>query len=430
MESGYYSELESLASAPLCLSETLGPYSDGLAQRNRPGKGRSGSSGRRKREFISDEKKDATYWEKRRKNNEAAKRSREKRRISDLVLESQVLALNEENVRLRSELLALKLRFGLITTAGYAPKSPYYGAYSNGPGSLLHSDSSEAEHSSRGSGSAAGSKSSPRGSLSDISDVSSSARDSPEPAMHRDELQGPLKEPEGARARDDPIGHAGPATCKPGPPAGAEQPRVHTSRAGGTFPSPPPSPAEHQPNQVGPRAGYTQLAVQGGLGEAPPPRAPDGADPGARRVKGHPLPDTASGPLAGAGAGARGPEGHSPARRRLPTERREGSPLGPWPAAGRGARGLVRDAAPLCGSRPQELRRTALPHKLRLKVRSSPASEQRSAQGLPAHRDPALGGHGEDLLWATSFDKDNWVTDRENEASKVKEDRRMGGVKN
>ncbi|KAK1876926.1 Nuclear factor interleukin-3-regulated protein [Dissostichus eleginoides] len=27
---------------------------------------------RRKREFISDEKKDACYWEKRRKNNEAA----------------------------------------------------------------------------------------------------------------------------------------------------------------------------------------------------------------------------------------------------------------------------------------------------------------------------------------------------------------------
>uniref|UniRef100_A0A452HHQ3 BZIP domain-containing protein n=1 Tax=Gopherus agassizii TaxID=38772 RepID=A0A452HHQ3_9SAUR len=60
--------------------------------------------------FISDEKKDASYWEKRRKNNEAAKRSREKRRFNDLVLESRVLALNEENLRLKTELLQLKLR--------------------------------------------------------------------------------------------------------------------------------------------------------------------------------------------------------------------------------------------------------------------------------------------------------------------------------
>lgn len=69
---------------------------------------------RRKREFIQDEKKDDCYWEKRRKNNEAAKRSREKRRVNDMVLEQRVLGLLEENARLRAELLALKLRFGLI----------------------------------------------------------------------------------------------------------------------------------------------------------------------------------------------------------------------------------------------------------------------------------------------------------------------------
>uniref|UniRef100_A0A8C4YKR9 BZIP domain-containing protein n=1 Tax=Gopherus evgoodei TaxID=1825980 RepID=A0A8C4YKR9_9SAUR len=73
--------------------------------------------------FISDEKKDASYWEKRRKNNEAAKRSREKRRFNDLVLESRVLALNEENLRLKTELLQLKLRFGLISTAAFVEKS-------------------------------------------------------------------------------------------------------------------------------------------------------------------------------------------------------------------------------------------------------------------------------------------------------------------
>ncbi|KAM6113489.1 NFIL3 like protein [Phoenicopterus ruber ruber] len=68
-----------------------------------------------KREFMPDEKKDNTYWEKRRKNNEAAKRSREKRRLNDFAMESQLAALSEENAILRTELLSLKLRFGLIS---------------------------------------------------------------------------------------------------------------------------------------------------------------------------------------------------------------------------------------------------------------------------------------------------------------------------
>ncbi|XP_026069815.1 uncharacterized protein nfil3-6 [Carassius auratus] len=72
------------------------------------------TSVRRKREFIPYEKKDEGYWDKRRKNNEAAKRSREKRRVNDMVLENRVLALLEENARLRAEMLALKFRFGLI----------------------------------------------------------------------------------------------------------------------------------------------------------------------------------------------------------------------------------------------------------------------------------------------------------------------------
>uniref|UniRef100_A0A8C3JPI7 BZIP domain-containing protein n=1 Tax=Calidris pygmaea TaxID=425635 RepID=A0A8C3JPI7_9CHAR len=78
------------------------------------------SACRRKREFIPDEKKDAMYWEKRRKNNEAAKRSREKRRLNDLVLENKVIALGEENATLKAELLSLKLKFGLITSAAHA----------------------------------------------------------------------------------------------------------------------------------------------------------------------------------------------------------------------------------------------------------------------------------------------------------------------
>nr|XP_033813103.1 nuclear factor interleukin-3-regulated protein-like [Geotrypetes seraphini] len=81
--------------------------------------GKMATGSRRKREFMPEEKKDAMYWEKRRKNNEAAKRSREKRRLNDFALESRMVALSEENNYLKAELLSLKLRFGLITSAVY-----------------------------------------------------------------------------------------------------------------------------------------------------------------------------------------------------------------------------------------------------------------------------------------------------------------------
>lgn len=74
---------------------------------------------RRKREFIPEERKDVLYWEKRRKNNEAAKRSREKRRMNDYVLESHLMALREENSRLNAELMAIKVHFGLLKPAAY-----------------------------------------------------------------------------------------------------------------------------------------------------------------------------------------------------------------------------------------------------------------------------------------------------------------------
>lgn len=165
-------------------------------------KSKSNMSCRRKREFISDEKKDASYWEKRRKNNEAAKRSREKRRLNDMVLENRVIALNDENVRLKTELLQLKLRFGLISAASYMEKSQQIGGtvsgssggsstssshfypsgYSSSSQVMMNSDSSETEQSSRGEGRAQLVKYSPRGSLSDMSDGSS--RDSPEPMSY------------------------------------------------------------------------------------------------------------------------------------------------------------------------------------------------------------------------------------------------------
>ncbi|XP_008407055.1 uncharacterized protein LOC103464609 [Poecilia reticulata] len=69
---------------------------------------------RRKREFTPSERKDENYWDKRRKNNEAAKKSREKRRANDMVLERRVLGLLEENARLKAEVLALKFHFGMV----------------------------------------------------------------------------------------------------------------------------------------------------------------------------------------------------------------------------------------------------------------------------------------------------------------------------
>ncbi len=61
---------------------------------------------RKRRDFIPNELKDESYWERRRKNNLAAKRSREKRRLNDIVLEAKVLELtNINNV--------MKLKFDL-----------------------------------------------------------------------------------------------------------------------------------------------------------------------------------------------------------------------------------------------------------------------------------------------------------------------------
>ncbi|KAK7940169.1 hypothetical protein WMY93_003495 [Mugilogobius chulae] len=188
-----------------CL-ESFSGYDDSLsplpaARIGRLVKPKPNATCRRKREFISDEKKDASYWEKRRKNNEAAKRSREKRRLNDMVLENRVMALNDENVRLKTELLQLKLRFGLISTASYMEKSQQITGsstnmnssassasststqyYTNGYSSsqvTINSDSSETEQSGRNESHRQLVKYSPRGSLSDMSDGSS--RDSPEP---------------------------------------------------------------------------------------------------------------------------------------------------------------------------------------------------------------------------------------------------------
>lgn len=70
-------------------------------------------SQRKQREFIPDNKKDESYWDRRRRNNEAAKRSREKRRFNDMILEQRVVELSKENHILKAQLAAIKDKFGI-----------------------------------------------------------------------------------------------------------------------------------------------------------------------------------------------------------------------------------------------------------------------------------------------------------------------------
>ncbi|CAF2361586.1 unnamed protein product [Rotaria sp. Silwood2] len=72
-------------------------------------------SRRKKRAFIPDDKKDPTYWSQRSKNNLSAKRSRVKRRMNDLVLETKLTQLNNENQILRAKIDMLARKFGHLT---------------------------------------------------------------------------------------------------------------------------------------------------------------------------------------------------------------------------------------------------------------------------------------------------------------------------
>ncbi|XP_037680272.1 NFIL3 like protein [Choloepus didactylus] len=102
---------------------SLEDASEGHGKTLRRARGRDAAV-RRQREFTPQEKKDTVYWEKRRKNNEAARRSREKRRLKDEAVEGRLAVLLEENARLRAELRALKLHFGLLPAAGGPPTLP------------------------------------------------------------------------------------------------------------------------------------------------------------------------------------------------------------------------------------------------------------------------------------------------------------------
>lgn len=58
-------------------------------------------------EMKADPSKDPSYLEKRRKNNESAKRSREARRSKEELVALRVITLEEENMKLRAEITLL-----------------------------------------------------------------------------------------------------------------------------------------------------------------------------------------------------------------------------------------------------------------------------------------------------------------------------------
>ncbi|XP_040272875.1 nuclear factor interleukin-3-regulated protein [Bufo bufo] len=173
------------------MSESMDSSNDMLYNEGSVSKNKS-SSCRRKREFIPDEKKDAMYWEKRRKNNEAAKRSREKRRLNDMVLENKLIALGEENSNLKTELLSLKLKFGLISSASYAQEiqkvtsatAVYFQEYAAAKSNAARSFSGEHEHPLMGSSCISVIKHSPQSSISDVSEVSSGELVHPTPTQN------------------------------------------------------------------------------------------------------------------------------------------------------------------------------------------------------------------------------------------------------
>ena len=63
----------------------------------------------RKKQFVPDDMKTGKYWAKRSKNNEAAKKSREARRLKENQIAMRARFLEEQNNGLKAEVEGLKL---------------------------------------------------------------------------------------------------------------------------------------------------------------------------------------------------------------------------------------------------------------------------------------------------------------------------------
>merc|ERR1712193_122266 len=61
-----------------------------------------------RKQLVRDEDKDEKYWDKRRKNNQAAKRSREARRSRENQISMRASFLEKDNAMLKEELLTVK----------------------------------------------------------------------------------------------------------------------------------------------------------------------------------------------------------------------------------------------------------------------------------------------------------------------------------
>lgn len=93
-------------------SSSSSSFDDSQQQEDTP---LSSQSRRKKRSFIPEEKKDPVYWCQRSKNNLSAKRSRVKRRMNDLVLETKLTQLSNENEVLKAKIDMLTRKFGQLT---------------------------------------------------------------------------------------------------------------------------------------------------------------------------------------------------------------------------------------------------------------------------------------------------------------------------
>lgn len=71
------------------------------------------SVNRREKRTVPSSEKDAKYWEKRHRNNLAAKRSRENKRLVEMSTKKKATILERENALLRHEIQVLKTKFGL-----------------------------------------------------------------------------------------------------------------------------------------------------------------------------------------------------------------------------------------------------------------------------------------------------------------------------
>ncbi|KAL7847725.1 hypothetical protein AOLI_G00224430 [Acnodon oligacanthus] len=86
---------------------------------------RRAATARRKREFTPEEQKDDTYWLKRSRNNESAKRSRLRRRMEECLLEARAVELLRENENLKAALSAIHYHnIGLRTRVDGMAASP------------------------------------------------------------------------------------------------------------------------------------------------------------------------------------------------------------------------------------------------------------------------------------------------------------------